>query len=308
VDAMIIKGSIAIILASFLLIFSGCNNEQQEITELDVEPQKSIRISELQKVQEQNLHKSKTINMSTTQQTISITDEQLKTHLYNKYQVPKQWGEFIPGVMTSLDTNEKVIALTLDACGGQTGSSYDAELIYYLRQQNIPATLFINSRWIDANYWTFMALNNIPLFEIENHGTNHRPLSMNGRTAWGIKGTENVNQITDEVLLNHRKIEKLTGKSPKFFRSGTAFYDEVGVKVVNEIGEIPVNYNVLGDAGATFSKEQVRDALLKASPGSIVLLHMNKPDDETAEGVKLAIPELKRRGYRFVKLQDFPLK
>jgi peptidoglycan/xylan/chitin deacetylase (PgdA/CDA1 family) len=153
-----------------------------------------------------------------------------------------------------------------------------------------------------------MALNNIPLFEIENHGTNHRPLSMNGRTAWGIKGTENVNQITDEVLLNHRKIEKLTGKSPKFFRSGTAFYDEVGVKVVNEIGELPVNYNVLGDAGATFSKEQVRDALLKANPGSIVLLHMNKPDGKTAEGLKLAIPELKRRGYRFVKLEDFPLK
>jgi peptidoglycan/xylan/chitin deacetylase (PgdA/CDA1 family) len=131
---------------------------------------------------------------------------------------------------------------------------------------------------------------------------------MNGRTAWGIKGTENVNHMTDEVLTNHRKIQNITGRAPKFFRAGTAFYDEVGVQVTNEIGEQPVNYNVLGDAGATFKKEQVRDALLNAKPGSIVLLHMNKPDSETAEGLMLAIPELKRRGFRFVKLEDYPLK
>lgn len=56
------------------------------------------------------------------------------------------------------------------------------------------------------------------------------------------------------MLTNYRSIEKLTGKAPKFFRSGTAFYDEVGVRFVNEIGEQVVNYNVLGDAGATFFK------------------------------------------------------
>ncbi|MGM0878381.1 MAG: hypothetical protein ACQEWV_27680 [Bacillota bacterium] len=69
-----------------------------------------------------------------------------------------------------------------------------------------------------------------------------------------IKGTENVNQITEEVLLNHQKIENITGKVPKFFRSGTAYYDEVGVKVANEIGEHVVNINVLEDAGATYKR------------------------------------------------------
>ncbi|MFZ3591246.1 hypothetical protein ACOI1C_18875 [Bacillus sp. DJP31] len=59
--------------------------------------------------------------------------------------------------------------------------------------------------------------------------------------------------------------------------------------------------------GQLFSKEQVRDAILNAKPGSNVLLHMNKPDSETAEGIKLAIPVLKQRGFRFVNLEDYPL-
>ncbi|MCA1029602.1 polysaccharide deacetylase family protein [Bacillus timonensis] len=291
-----------------MLLLNGCNGDRDlsEIEDLGVEPQKVISLPNSDKNEMQVLQEPHSSFM--IQESTPTNDQELREYLYNKYQVPKEWGEFIPGVKTQVSTDEKVIALTLDACGGTTGSGYDAELIYFLRQENVPATLFVNSRWIDANYWTFWALNRIPLFEIANHGTEHRPLSINGRSAWGIKGTENVAQMTDEVLLNHRKIEQITGKAPKYFRSGTAFYDDVGVKVVYEIGETPVNYNVLGDAGATFSKEQVRDALLNAKPGSIVLLHMNKPNSETAEGIKLAVPELKNRGYRFVKLSDYPLK
>jgi peptidoglycan/xylan/chitin deacetylase (PgdA/CDA1 family) len=237
-------------------------------------------------------------------------DYAFKNYLVNKYknQTPKLWGEEVPGVYRHEETNNKVIALTFDACGGPKGSGYDKELINYLRQMKIPATLFINSRWIDANYWTFWALNRIPQFEIENHGYLHKPLSVNGKSAWGIKGTQNVGEVVDEVLLNHRKLQQLTGKTSKFFRSGTAYYDEVAVKILDEIGERPVGYSVLGDAGATYNREQVKNALLSAKPGSIVIMHMNHPEGQTFEGVKDAIPLLIQRGYRFVKLTEFPLQ
>jgi hypothetical protein len=35
---------------------------------------------------------------------------------------------------------------------------------------------------------------------------------------------------------------------------------------------------------------------------------MNHPGSETAEGVKEAIPELKKQGVRFVKLEEYGLK
>jgi peptidoglycan/xylan/chitin deacetylase (PgdA/CDA1 family) len=241
---------------------------------------------------------------------LTPADVQTRSMLVNKYngQVPKQWSETTTGVLRSMSTQNKVIALTFDACGGPNGNGYDADLINYLYTNRIPATLFINSRWIDANYNTFMALAHNNNFEIENHGFSHRPLSVNGKWQQGITGTQNVGEVVDEVLDNARKIEKMTGKRPRFFRSGTGFYDEVAVRVVKDLGFNAVNYNVLGDARTTFHTQQVKNQLLNATPGSIVIFHMNHPEKDTYEGIRAALPELLRRGYRFVKLTNFPLQ
>lgn len=234
---------------------------------------------------------------------------EIKTSLVQKYNTlkPMKWGEMVEGVKTHLDTKEKVIALTFDACGGPNGNGFDEKLIQYLKQEKIPATLFINSRWIDANLQTFKDLANNPLFEIENHGTLHKPLSVSGKSAYGITGTQSVGEVVDEVLNNQQKILELTGKKPKYFRSGTAYYDDVAIKIAGDLGTEVVNYNVLGDAGATYSKMQVKDALLTATPGSIVIMHMNQPEKETAEGVILALPQLKKMGFHFVRLESYPL-
>jgi peptidoglycan/xylan/chitin deacetylase (PgdA/CDA1 family) len=225
-----------------------------------------------------------------------------------KNQTPKEWGERVPGVRTQIDTTEQVIALTFDACGGPRGSRVDAALIETLRMEQIPATLFVSGRWIDANAAAFKKLAADPLFEIENHGLAHKPCSVNGKSAYGIKGTASVAELVDEIEKNGRKIEAATGGRPKFYRPGTAYCDEVAVKVAGELGYEVVNYSVLGDAGATWPREKVREALLKAGPGAIVILHMNQPRSQTAAGLKEAIPLLKQKGLRFVKLSEYPLK
>ncbi|RXI98680.1 polysaccharide deacetylase [Anaerobacillus alkaliphilus] len=220
------------------------------------------------------------------------------------FKTPKEWGETVSGVINHFSTDAKIIALTFDACGGKWGSGYDADLIDFLINENIPATLFINSRWIDANLDLFLYLASLDQFQIENHGTEHRPLSLIGGTAWGIKGTTSVEEVLTEVTTNYKKIKNLTGHSPIYFRAGTAYYDEVAVSIVELLGMKVVNYDILGDAGATYSPNQVKEALLKAKPGSIALLHMNQPTKGTAEGVKMAIPLLKERGFSFVTLDE----
>lgn len=218
---------------------------------------------------------------------------------------PTAWGEAVPRVVRRLPTTDRVVALTLDACGGRTGSGYDAELIETLRRKRVPATLFINARWIDANPRKFRKLAADPLFEIANHGTAHRPLSVTGRSVYGIAGTASVAEVIDEVAVNQRLITKLTGAAPAFFRSGTAYYDDVAVRAVNDLGLQVVNFDVLGDAGATYSAAQVADAMLSSKPGSIILAHMNRPASGTAEGIDAALPKLSRRGFRFVRLSEY---
>jgi peptidoglycan/xylan/chitin deacetylase (PgdA/CDA1 family) len=207
-----------------------------------------------------------------------------------------------------LDTNEKLIALTLDACGSPKGMGFDAGLLAFLERERVPATLFINVRWIGPNRQSFDRLAANPLFEIANHGLRHQPASVTGRSVYGLDGTRNVAELVDEIELGAAKIAALTGRRPHFYRAGTAYYDEVAVQVAAALGQQVVGFSVLGDKGATYDQGEVKAALLSAQPGDIIILHMNHPESGTRAGVMAAIPELLRRGYRFVRLSEQPLR
>ncbi len=237
---------------------------------------------------------------------IDFVKQQISARYGNK--TPAQWGENVDGVMTGLDTKDRVLALTLDACGSAKGRGIDSRLMDFLVREQIPATLFINARWIDANPELFKKLAANQLFEIANHGTWHKPASLNGRSVYGIPGTRDAAELVAEIEQNARKIEALTGRRPSLYRSGTAYYDEMAVKIANDLHHQVAGFSLLGDAGATFSAAQVTSALLKARPGDIALLHMNHPESGTAAGIIAAVPELKRRGFRFVRMSDYPLK
>ena len=217
---------------------------------------------------------------------------------------PEQWSETVPGVRTRIRTDEKIVALTMDACGSKT-DSLDEELIDFLIQEKIPATLFITSRWIDKYPDKFKRLARNPLFEIENHGKDHRPASLTGRSIYGIEGTENAVALANEVTDGADKIEQLTGRRPIFFRSGTAYYDEYAVKLIQDLGFQSIGFAVLGDRGATYTAPEVVEAFLTAQPGDIIICHMNHPEKETGKGLKQVLPMLRKQGYRFVLLKDY---
>ena len=218
---------------------------------------------------------------------------------------PTAFGLEVPGVVNRLPTQERVVALTFDACGGAHGSGYDAALIDALRMSGTPATLFLNQRWILAHPDLTADLAADPLFELANHGTAHQPLSVRGAAAYGIAGTAGPGEVFDEIAGNRTTLTGATGVAPRFFRSGTAHYDDVAVRIAGEIGETVVNFDVNGDAGATFGPGQVAAALQSASAGSIVIGHMNQPGGGTAAGVAAALPRLAADGFRFVRLSEY---
>ena len=217
---------------------------------------------------------------------------------------PRTWGFGGPGVVRDLPASRRVIALTFDACGGPGGSRYDQALIRFLRRRDVPATLFLNSRWIDANPVAFRRLAGEPLFEIANHGTRHLPLSVTGQTAYDIPGTRNAGEVYDEVAGNQAKLTRLLGVPPRFFRAGTAYSDDVAARIVTAMGDRLVTFSVNGDGGATFTPGEVRSTVTGAPGGSIVICHMNHPESGTAQGIAAAVPQLLAAGYRFVRLSD----
>ncbi|KKS68315.1 MAG: Polysaccharide deacetylase [candidate division TM6 bacterium GW2011_GWE2_42_60] len=234
------------------------------------------------------------------------TYEKLKAKIVTQFEgkVPYEWSETATGVVSTLGTSDKVIALTCDACGSKT-DGYDKELIDFLIKENVPATLFINARWIDKNPTIFKELAANPLFEIESHGMEHKPCSVNGNSIYGLQGTKSPAEVVDEVEKNGLKIALLTGRKPKYYRSGTAFYDEVAVQIVSELGYKVIGFSVLGDKGATLNANEVEKAFLTSENGSIIICHFNRPEKETGAGLRRAIPKLKEKGFTFVKLEEY---
>lgn len=223
---------------------------------------------------------------------------------------PGNWGEFVRGVDEDLVTDRKLLALTFDACGGPHGSGYDAELIGYLRKKKIPATLFVTGRWIDANYSTFLELSRDPLFEIENHGFNHKPCSVDGESEYGIHGTKDVPDAFDEIEANERKIARITGRRPVFFRSATAFTDEACARIAGQLGVTMISFDVLsGDAVPNTPVKVIEESVLThVKPGALIIMHFNHPEWNTYEALERIVPVLQNQGYSFVRLQDYPLK
>jgi peptidoglycan/xylan/chitin deacetylase (PgdA/CDA1 family) len=222
-----------------------------------------------------------------------------------------RWGEFVKGVKENMVTAQKVVAFTFDACGGGgKGNGYDSCLVNFLRRETVPATLFVTGLWIDVNYKTFLKLSKDTLFEIENHGFNHRPCSVHGDSIFGIKGTKNISVAYDEIEANAEKIQLITGHRPKFFRSATAYIDETCVKMAKMMGITVVSYGVLsGDAIPQTPAEAITDNVLKhVKPGSIIIMHFNRPGNKTCKALQVIIPKLRAEGYSFTKLEGYPLR
>ena len=211
------------------------------------------------------------------------------------------WGERGEGIIDSIYSPDTAphVYLTLDACGSKD-DGYDKELIDFLRAEKIKATLFINARWIDKNPDIFMQLARDPLFKIENHGMRHKPASVSGRTVYKIKGTVSKDDLVYEVNANADKIEKLTGRRPRWFRSGTAYYDGEAINIITkELGYKIAGFAITLDAGATFPAGKVYSQTMLAKSYDILLAHMNRPKGETFEGLKPALLELKAKGFVF---------
>lgn len=221
---------------------------------------------------------------------------------------PGRFSEFSSRGRAENGRNHKVIALTFDACGGQ-GDGYNKDLIDYLRAERIPATLFVTGVWIDKNREAFAALAADPLFEIENHGLLHRLCSSEGRGMYGVTGTSGLPGVIDEMELGARKIESLTGRRPLFFRSATAFTDELSRRVARRLGMEVVSYNILsGDAKRISAGRMNSNILRGARHGAVVLMHFNHPEWPVKQALEMAVPELRARGFNFARLEDFSVK
>lgn len=193
-------------------------------------------------------------------------------------------------------------ALTLDACDG----GFDADLIGFLIENRVAATIFATKKWLDRNPAAVALLKtHSDLFDIENHGANHVPAVIGrNREVYGIPGESDVAHLKREIGRGAAAVTAATGSPPHWYRGATGEYDLEAIKVIEEMGYKVAGFSINADSGATLSKRGVIGRLKKVKDGDIIIAHLNKPDSETAEGLAVGLKQLLNQGFRFVKLNE----
>ena len=202
----------------------------------------------------------------------------------------------------SVGTPDKVVALTLDACGG----GFDRELIEFLIDRRIPTTIFATKRWLDRNQAGLsMILAHPDLFEVEDHGWRHVPAVIgDDRRVYGIVGHPDVAHLKREISVGAQAVQKATGVGPRWYRAATGEYDPEALETIEAMGYKVAGFSVNADDGATLERRVIVARMQRVKSGDIIIAHMNRPESDTAEGLAASLPQLLERGYRFVKLND----
>jgi peptidoglycan/xylan/chitin deacetylase (PgdA/CDA1 family) len=193
------------------------------------------------------------------------------------------------------------VALTLDACSGQT----DMRILDTLVENRIPATIFVTGRWLKHNAEALGVLKAHPdLFELENHGLNHVPAIDNQPTMFGLKTAGSQAAIRTEIQGGTDAMQTATLTKPVWYRDATARYSDDAIALIHEMGYRVAGYSLNADMGASLMAGQVEKRISAAKDGDVIIAHVNQPTRVAGEGVVKGILALQQKGFHFVRLED----
>lgn len=200
-------------------------------------------------------------------------------------------------VITHIPTNDKVIALTFDACEAGERVSFDRGVLDFLLVRRIPFTVFASGKFVEDNAADIAELAKLDFVDIENHSWNH-PNSMNHFSA---------EAAVEQVRRAEESIVAATGHTPQFFRFPAGNYSPTTLQAVEDLG-----YKVLHWRWATGDPDPREGAnalynrvISKVESGDILIFHINGRGVHTAEALPRVVEELETQGYRFVLVSDY---
>lgn len=205
----------------------------------------------------------------------------------------------------------KVVALTFDADmtadegpRAAAGEHFDnPELIALLRRLKVPATVFMTGRWAEEYPSQARSIGTDPLFEIGNHSYSHYAFTS---PCYGLP-TMKKDAIRGEVERAFGAIRKTGARNVvPYFRFPGGCYDDASLRALAAEKVTAVQWDVVsGDAFATDADAVAEQVLDGVKPGSLVVMHCTRSAAPvTGQAVSQVVPELRRRGYRFVKVSD----
>lgn len=206
---------------------------------------------------------------------------------------------------------EKVVALTFDADmtadqgpRAASGERFDnPELVALLRRLKVPSTVFMTGRWAEEYPAQAKAIGTDPMFEIANHSYSHHAFSS---PCYGLPVVGRA-AMAREVERAFSAFRKAGARNVvPYFRFPGGCYDDTALRALAPANVTAVQWDVVsGDAFATDADAVAEQVLDGVRPGSLVVMHCTRSAAPATEAaVRRIVPELRERGYRFVKVSE----
>ncbi|WP_240547157.1 polysaccharide deacetylase family protein [Mesorhizobium tianshanense] len=193
------------------------------------------------------------------------------------------------------------IALTLDACGGQT----DTRILSALVENRLPATIFVTAIWLKRNAAALQIMRAHPdLFELENHGGRHVPAVDTPQRVYGIRSAGSPEAVLAEVESGAAALAGNGQATPKWFRGATAKYSPSAIAMIRKLGFKIAAFSINGDGGSLLGAKETARRIAAAKDGDVIIAHINQPNHAAGEGVEQGVLMLKGKGFTFVRLDE----
>ncbi|MBD3288019.1 polysaccharide deacetylase family protein [candidate division KSB1 bacterium] len=194
-----------------------------------------------------------------------------------------------PGAVYYVNTNEKLLALTID--DGPDSITTPA-ILETLEKYNARATFFLISSYIENNSEIVTRIAEQG-HEIGNHMTHDEPSHKLSKAKFIRKFNE-----ADSIFSQYAKV--------RWFRPGSGFYNEWMIEYIESrgyrcaLGSVyPVDTITRSSSFSSFYIS------MTVRPGSIIILHDRGARGAlTVETLHTILPILKNRGYEFVTLSE----
>ncbi|MER6333799.1 polysaccharide deacetylase family protein [Streptomyces sp. NPDC001034] len=205
----------------------------------------------------------------------------------------------------------KTVAFTFDADmtadegpRAAAGEHFDNPgLIGALHTLKVPATIFMTGRWAEQYPDEARSLGGDPQFEVANHSYSHYAFTP---SCYGLPTVDTAHMRSDvERAYTAFRKAGLRNALP-YFRFPGGCYDQRSLRALSGLGMTAIQWDVVsGDAFATDADAVAKQVLDGVQPGSVVIMHCTRSAAPTTEQVvRTVVPELRKRGYTFVKVSQ----
>ncbi|CAM5330134.1 polysaccharide deacetylase family protein [Streptomyces tanashiensis] len=221
-----------------------------------------------------------------------------------------------PGGLTPVYTRRakgtaKVVALTFDADmtadqgpRAARGEHFDnPELIATLRRLKVDATVFMTGRWAEEYPDQARSIGGDPRFEIANHSYSHYAFAS---PCYGLPTVAGPDMASDVQRAFDAFRDAGAVNVVPYFRFPGGCYDDAALRALAPAGVTAVQWDVVsGDAFAKDADAVAEQVLDGVKPGSLVVMHCTRSAAPVTErAIRRIVPELRARGYRFVKVSE----